>query len=66
MIGFLKKRLAERSTWAALSAACTAGLGATASMTGAIAPWVINGLACGVAICGFVVALLPSPNGVGE
>ncbi|MHA3791601.1 hypothetical protein [Sphingomonas sp. YL-JM2C] len=63
MIRYLRKRLAERSTWAALSAACTAGLGAMASISGVVPPWIINGLACGVAFCGFVLAFLPSPNG---
>lgn len=65
MIGYLRKRFAERSTWAALSAACTAGIGATASMTGAVPPWLINGFACGVAFCGFVMAFLPTPKGDG-
>lgn len=66
MIAYLRKRLAERSTWMGLSAACTAGLGAAVSMTGAVAPWMINGMACGVAFCGVVVAFLPSPKGGGE
>jgi hypothetical protein len=66
MMGYLRKRLAERSTWMGLSAAFTAGLGAAASMTGAVPPWLINGMACGVAFCGFVVAFLPSPKGDAE
>lgn len=61
MFGYLKRRLEERTTWAALGAACAASLGAMASVSG-ISPVIINSLAAGVAISGFVGAMLPSPK----
>jgi hypothetical protein len=65
MIGYLRKRLGERSTWVGLGAACTSGLGALASVSG-INPVIINSLAGGVALCGFLAALTPSPKGSDE
>lgn len=64
MMGYLRKRFGERSTWLGLGAACSAGLGALASVSG-INPMIINGLAFGVAGCGIIAALLPSPGGQG-
>lgn len=65
MIRYLRKRFSERSTWAALSAAGTAAMGAFASVSG-VDPRVINGLAFTVSFCGFVMAFLPAPTGGGE
>lgn len=61
-VRYLKRRLGERSTWLGLGAACTSALGAGASVSG-VAPWIINSLAAGMALCGFAAALLPSPKG---
>jgi len=62
MLKYLCRRLEERSTWAGLSAAAAAGLGALASVSG-VSPWIINSLAGLVAVGGLVAAILPSRPG---
>lgn len=59
-MSYIRRRFAERTTWAGLSTACAAGLGALASVSG-VSPIIINSLAGGVAVCGLLAALCPSP-----